>query len=85
MTHRVGFIADKDAAHIFRPVLGYVPDMAGNREPLSATHAPANLPGQDRFGNSSYARMLSDGRQVWNQCRGDRIGNGGVKTDPRIR
>lgn len=76
-------IDEKDAAHIFRRADGHVPDTPGNRELLSSTHRPAHLLGQDRFGNMWYARQLQDGRQVWIQCRGGRIRNGGVNAVPR--
>jgi len=78
-----GHIDETDAAHIFRQAAGHVPDTPANRELLLSTLALPNFLGQDRFGNSWYARALSDGRQVWVQSRGNRIRNGGVNDAPR--
>ena len=78
-----GTIDETDARHIFRQAGGHVPDTRGNRELLISTHDPVHFMGQDRFGNPWYARVLQDGRQVWIQCRGDRIRNGGVNAIPR--
>ncbi|MFN3548660.1 MAG: hypothetical protein ACK4U0_14325 [Mesorhizobium sp.] len=78
-----GDIDDRDAPHIFRSADGHVADTPSNRELLLSTYRPAHLLGRDRFGNAWYARNLPDGRQVWVQCRGDRIRNGGVNAVPR--
>ena len=37
----------------------------------------------DRYGNTWYARTLSDGRQVWVQARGNKITNAGINEHPR--
>lgn len=76
-------IDDRDAPHIFRNASGHVGDTPENRRLLLDTFAPAHKLGDDRFGNSWYARLLGDGRQVWIQARGDRIRNGGVNQRPR--
>jgi hypothetical protein len=76
-------IDKKDIGHIFRTAEGHVPDTPANRRLLVETCEPQNLLGNDKFGNSWYARTLADGRQAWVQARGNRIRNGGVNDTPR--
>ena len=78
-----GFIDDSDVLHIFRDAVGHVPDTAQNRRLLIETLDPAYLLGNDRFGNSWYARPVNDASQIWIQARGDRIRNGGINLLPR--
>lgn len=76
-------IDERDAAHIFRNAAGHVPDTPANRLLLISTVDPAWFLGNDRFGNSWYARILGDGKQVWVQVRHGRIRNGGFNPVPR--
>lgn len=52
-------IDDRDARHIFRDAPGHMADTADNRAMLIATVARRHILGDDRFGNTWYARNLS--------------------------
>lgn len=77
------YIDEADALHIFRVAPGHVQDTPEHRRLLLDMVRPENALGHDRFGNSWYAGLLDDGRQVWVQARGSRIRNGGINATPR--
>ena len=59
-------------------------DTPENRALLTETaNDPANLLGQDQYGNDWYARTRTNGSQVWVRVRNGQITNGGVNSTPR--
>jgi filamentous hemagglutinin len=78
-------IAERRSAHIFRAAPGHLQvDTPENRSLLErVANEPIAQLGADRFGNDWAAEILPNGSQVWTQCRGSEIINGGVNTAPR--
>ena len=70
--------------HIFNNNKGHVLDSIENRNLLTETTLTENYLGVDSRGNSWYAKILSDGRQVWVEARGGKIWDGGINSIPRV-
>ncbi|MTV41607.1 filamentous hemagglutinin family protein [Duganella radicis] len=70
--------------HIFSEKSGHIRDTPQNRKLLEdlANDATAKV-ATDRYGNSWYARVEANGKQVWAEVRGERIIGGGINSPPR--
>ncbi len=74
---------DSQLKHIFRNAEGHLPDTPENRELVTnAANNPDNYMGVDKYGNTWYSQMQSDGSQIWVQTRNGRIQNAGKNLTP---
>lgn len=76
---------DSQLKHIFRNAEGHLPDTPENRSLVTAvSNNPECYMGVDKYGNSWYAKMQSDGTQIWVQLRKGIIQNAGKNATPHI-
>jgi filamentous hemagglutinin len=76
---------DSQLSHIFREEAGHFSNTPENQRALiNLVNNQENLLGTDRFGNQWFARVLSDGTQLWGSVRNGVIQNGGLNATPRI-
>jgi filamentous hemagglutinin len=75
---------DSQIKHIFRNKPGHLPDTPEHRKlSKDVADAPTNLLGSDKYGNTWFAKILPDGRQVWVRTRNDVINKGGINDIPK--
>jgi filamentous hemagglutinin len=77
-------IDDASATHIFSGKPGHMPDTPDNRRLLEdVANDPQAWIVDDVYGNSWYARIDANGRQVWAKVRDGRVISGGMNYVPR--
>ncbi len=78
-------ISLSDLSHIFRNATGHLlNDTPAHRQLLIDTALdPGNFLGNDKYGTEWYAKINSDGTQIWVQVRNGIIKNGGVNQTPK--
>lgn len=79
-------IPDNDSviSHIFRSKTGHLKDTPENRNLLeTVANTAKNFLGKDKYGNEWYAKIQSDGSQVWVQVKNGRIFEGGINSPAR--
>jgi len=78
-------IFEKNVPHIFRDEPGHLPiDTPENRQLLESTASDMkNFIRKNQFGNSIFAKIRSNGQEVWVEVRDGYIRNGGINEIPR--
>ncbi len=77
-------ISQDDAPHMFEDRPGHLPDTPKNRQLLiDLVSNKQNFLNLDRYGTEWYAKIISDGKQLWAVVRNGLIRNGGLNDVPK--
>lgn len=75
---------DAQLKHIFADRPGHLADTPYNRHLVAGVaNDPANYIGNDKYGNSWYAKTMPDGSQIWAKVYENKISDAGKNLSPR--